>query len=888
MRYRRALLLVERPEDDARAALWALRRVAPSLERLVVVVVRAAPFSLAWLTGEPPADGESPAAVEALRAQAALAAPSVEVHPVSELSVKALTQLATAEALDLLVVSTRTLRTLAAVNELRRSVGITVLFAGAGGDGGAIDRVTCFAESHRGRAVIRPFLRDHLDAAMRVTLLAPPARSRPALASILEVAGIHARVEDGPPGPRSLREVLETAGAEPAAQLLVVARIPATALLGAPWPVPVLWLPPEASPRPFTQRAIDLADLLDDGGPLRVRVHHLATVGDLSPIADQELSFVTGGRVVATLATHDGEGQLPPGLAASALGVFRARAEPVDPVTAIEQQVGVVRAGPRPVILFDATVADEVLRVLAQLEGPPAPELLAVRLRPSVSCRSVRARLRALGLVPRVLDARAVLDEGPALDVSAVNDPVRLARVAARLRQAGFAVAGILHRGLVHPEVHGFATLSEPELVAGAPVVLGPALPPPLPAVTPPIAGNRIALELDNALARRWLVDAITHACESIHFQVYMVLDDDVGAPVEAALAEAGARGVKVRVLVDSLHGLHGSFGAKNPLLERLAARPGVELRVLRPITEVPSLSDLKQRDHRKLTVVDGALALLGGRNLSHEYYTGFGEVPLTPTSTWRAVPWLDAGARVEGPAVGALAAGFLEAWVGAGGEPFPLFTPPALGTTTARVITHRGLRDAHTLETYRQLIDSATSHLNVVNGFPLVLELQHALLQAIRRGVRVRVLSGHATPTHDGQPFKGPWATARAAATELVQSRLDPLVAAGGEAWTFAIHPLPGWAPGVGVVQPHVHAKLLTVDGQRCAVGSANLDITAAYWESELMLLVEDAALVRDCEAQIDARLAHSVRVDPGDPTWKQRAQRREWMRHWPGVLSV
>ncbi len=60
-----------------------------------------------------------------------------------------------------------------------------------------------------------------------------------------------------------------------------------------------------------------------------------------------------------------------------------------------------------------------------------------------------------------------------------------------------------------------------------------------------------------------------------MHLQIYMALDDDVGSAVEAALAEAGARGVTVRVVVDSLHGLHGSLGARNPLLERLGGRRG-------------------------------------------------------------------------------------------------------------------------------------------------------------------------------------------------------------------------------------------------------------------------------------------------------------------------
>jgi len=105
--------------------------------------------------------------------------------------------------------------------------------------------------------------------------------------------------------------------------------------------------------------------------------------------------------------------------------------------------------------------------------------------------------------------------------------------------------------------------------------------------------------------ARRWLLEAIAAATQRVHLQVYMAADDDVGSAVEAALAEAGARGVTVRVVVDSLHGAHGSLGVRNPLLERLGNRPGVELRAIDPITSPPSLVDLKQRDHRKIAVID-------------------------------------------------------------------------------------------------------------------------------------------------------------------------------------------------------------------------------------------------------------------------------------------
>ena len=81
------------------------------------------------------------------------------------------------------------------------------------------------------------------------------------------------------------------------------------------------------------------------------------------------------------------------------------------------------------------------------------------------------------------------------------------------------------------------------------------------------------------------------------------------------------------------------------------------------------------------------------------------------------------------------------------------------------------------------------------------------------------------------------------------------------------------------------MHAKALSADGVACAVGSANLDITASYWESEVLLVVEDPPVARALEARVDQLIAGSERVDP---EWQATAPRRQWMRRWPGVLSV
>lgn len=895
MRYRRALLLVD-PGKPAGPALSLLRRVAPGLEHLLVIALSPMP-AFAWFSGRrspEPAEGDS-AQLDALHQATEGVAPSVEVRLAPELGGEALAALCSAEEIDLLVFGSRSLTSASVVSVRRKRPSVAVLWATDEPTRGPMQEIGCVALDEGSRSAISAFLRDHADPSMHVTLLSPTALAPDDVAAALQVSGVEATVEvSSPPDVASMRQWLDEWTRARRIDLLVFARVPTAVLLGALVTAPVLLVPPPPASRPFLTRAIDVPDLVDDGGPMRARIDQVAAIGNLASVPDQALAFVSAGRVVATVTTHAGDAELPAGLAVASLGVYRVGdGAAADPAAAIEQRVAVVRPGERPLLLFDAALPDATLGALAAMHGPSIPELLAVRLRPTRSCHSIRQRLRAFGLSPRVLDARAVLDEGEALDVSDALDPVRLARVASRLRSTGFPVAAILHRGAVQPLVHGFAALrasdleSDPGQVALA--LRMPVAEPAGSAVTSRVLeGNRVEIEMDNATARGWLLEAIAQSKSTLHLQVYMALDDDVGGPVEAALAAAGARGVNVRVLVDSLHGFHGSFGTRNPLFERLAARPRVEVRTLRPITELPSLTDLKQRDHRKLVIADGRVALLGGRNLSHEYYTAFDEVRLTPESTWREVPWLDAGARVEGPAVAALSASFLEAWTEAGGAAFEIVSPLPAGTSPARVVVHRGLRDARTLEAYLELIDGATSHVYAVNGFPLVLELQHALLRALRRGVRVRTLFGHLTPTHDARAFGGPWAAARTAATELVHSRMDPLVEIGAEAYLFARHDVPGWSPGLGIVHPHVHAKAMSADGARCAVGSANLDITSSYWESELLLVVEDASVARAFEAQVDALMAASVQVKRDDSAWQALARRRTWLRHWPGVLSV
>jgi phosphatidylserine/phosphatidylglycerophosphate/cardiolipin synthase-like enzyme len=906
MNYSRILVLTK-VGSDARATFAALRFYAPSAAKVTVLAQQPA-HQVAWTTpSAPPDDNEAMiGALDRLRSSAESSAPEVDIRLAPPtLTVDEFTDLVASTGADLVAVDWQAHDSIPLVADVRKRTSVAVLYVP---DDTAptrlAGRLLCVALSPRERWAVAAFLNAHTGAHDRAVLLSPTLLSAEEVRQICDVTGLTLEVEIVPGTPSTVRRLLaEDSGT--AAHLIVLPRFPPAFLLPKRRGHPVLVLPSLRGTRAGAKaaRTIDVPDLVDDGETIRVRAEYVIGVGRRTPIADQELAFVREGSVVARAFTHDGECELASPLGES-VGIFRAaNGGGAGGLTSIETQVRVLGPDARPRLLFDAELMPDELRIVRDVTWA---EPVAVRIRSILSCRSLRARLRAAGLTPIVIDAATVLDEGDNRDVSPLVDAVRLARTAARLRARGFGIVAIVYGGSHQPSTVRFPALRPRELPTFAPPQAGAscdvrgatdgatcrvrsahfASQLDMTTGSEAIAGNRIEVELDNPKARNWLLDAINSSHERVHFQVYMAADDDVGRPVEAALAAAAARGVTVRVLVDSLHGLHGSFGLHNPILDRLSLRPGVELRLGKPITRESPLEDLKQRDHRKLVVVDGRVALLGGRNLSHEYYSGFDEVPLNPGMMWRMVPWLDAGARVEGPAVAALERSFLQAWQDAGGAAFDIPACAPAGTATARVIVHQGLRDAHTVDAYIALIDSARSHVYVVNGFPLLLEIQHALLRALTRGVQVRTLVGNLTPRHAEGPFEGPWANVRTAWTSFVHSRMDPLVAAGGECYEFVVPHLPGWDPAVGDLRPHVHAKTMSVDGRVCAVGSANFDVTAGYWESELVLVVEDEGIAAGVEARFDELLATSRRID-ADPDWPHRADLRRWMRYWPGVLS-
>jgi phosphatidylserine/phosphatidylglycerophosphate/cardiolipin synthase-like enzyme len=409
--------------------------------------------------------------------------------------------------------------------------------------------------------------------------------------------------------------------------------------------------------------------------------------------------------------------------------------------------------------------------------------------------------------------------------------------------------------------------------------------------------GNRFYAELDNAKARLRLFELIESATRSVHLQFYQVRPGEFSEQIVVKLIQRARAGVQVRLMVDALYSEQDVLGRQNPLLRSFEAEPGVELLALSPIgsRHEVDVTRLKRRDHRKLVIVDGQRALVSGRNCGDVHYRGFDELPIHDYTAHDRIPWLDAHVEVEGPLVREIAREFLDTWSQQGGKPprdrgalLPPIEPipSAAGTGRGRLVVHHGLVDTLGLSMYEAMLDLAEDHVIVVNDFPIVSTLERAILRLISRGVRVQLLTGSAAARRDdGSMF--PSKIHRTLFEHMVKARFEPLMLAGVEIYEYTTPASPNIVARGGRVRPYVHAKMMAVDGRVCSIGSANLDATASFWESEANVVVEDPEFCRELELELQGMIAGSLRLDPESEYWRsERAQRAVVGTLWPVSL--
>ena len=323
-----------------------------------------------------------------------------------------------------------------------------------------------------------------------------------------------------------------------------------------------------------------------------------------------------------------------------------------------------------------------------------------------------------------------------------------------------------------------------------------------------------------------WL-EAIRSARQTIHFEMYIIHEDDQGRLFADALIAKAREGVQVRLMYDWM----GGFGKTSRAFWRRLRDGGVEVRCYNPPRFDSPLGWLS-RDHRKLITVDRTVAFVTGLCVGRDW---------VGDPARGVAPWRDTGVELRGPAVADCEAAFAEAWAAAG-DPLAPPQPSTGGESPA--------------------LASADVDVRVVATVPYTAGL-------FRLDQLVAVLARDTLWLTDAY-FAGttPYVQAlRSAARDGVDVRL--LVPGASDIPIVRLFSRAGYRPlleaGVRVFEwngPMVHAKTAVADGRWARVGSSNLNIASWLGNRELDVIVEDEPFAQQLQAMYLADLDNATEV--------------------------
>ena len=195
---------------------------------------------------------------------------------------------------------------------------------------------------------------------------------------------------------------------------------------------------------------------------------------------------------------------------------------------------------------------------------------------------------------------------------------------------------------------------------------------------TPLVTGNRVTLLIDGPDTYKAMFHAIAGAHDHINLETYILEDDETGQQFANALIAKQRAGVQVNLMYDSV----GSRNAGREFFQQLRDA-GVRTLAYNPVNPLVAKAgwDVNERDHRKLLVVDGRTAFVGGVNISSVYRGGSFSKPSPRTGrTGKALPWRDTHLQIDGPVVADLQRMFIDTWAQQQGDPATHSTPASGG----------------------------------------------------------------------------------------------------------------------------------------------------------------------------------------------------------------
>jgi cardiolipin synthase len=407
----------------------------------------------------------------------------------------------------------------------------------------------------------------------------------------------------------------------------------------------------------------------------------------------------------------------------------------------------------------------------------------------------------------------------------------------AQLAKLPGVMAGVVHRLNNHPNVF------HPEV--------GPAL---AEAVTlaenlghgPILGGNAVELlaDYDDTFAR--LIADIERAENHLHLLFYIFADDRATAPVIDALGRAAKRGVRCRVLADSI----GSRPGLRTLIPKLT-KLGVEVHGVLPVSLAPwRKARVDLRNHRKIAVIDGKIGYTGSQNLIAADFK-------------KGLVYEDLMVRVTGPVVLELQYVFAADWFVETQEVLDTeseFPGPAIaGDIAGQVLpSGPGFPTQNNQRLFVSLVHGASRRVVLTTPYFIPDEpLFQAMQTATLRGVEVHLV-----------------------VSEVGDNRL---VALAQESYYEEL-----LESGVQIHLYHtnfLHAKHLSIDDSVALIGSSNLDIRSFALNAEVMLMIYDAGLVAKLAAVQDRYFAESRLLALS--TWRERSFRKKFAQNLARLAS-
>ena len=334
------------------------------------------------------------------------------------------------------------------------------------------------------------------------------------------------------------------------------------------------------------------------------------------------------------------------------------------------------------------------------------------------------------------------------------------------------------------------------------------------------LPGNRLTLLNSGAEYFPALIAAIDDAHDEVHLESYIFEDDTTGRAVAMALGNAAKRGVTVRVLVDGF----GSRDFPNTLMPGLL-KAGVQAMVYRPdIARFLLRRHRLRRLHRKLAMIDGRIAFVGGINVIDDLNT--------PHQT---PPRYDYAVCIEGALLQPIQKALYRLWeivVWARLNrryrlsPVPRAALLQVGEQSAAFLIRDNLRHRRDIEeAYLSAIADAHTEILIANAYFLPgRRFRRALSEAVGRGVRVTI---------------------------LLQGRIEYRL------FHYATQALYGKLLGAGIRifeyrRSFLHAKVAVIDAQWATVGSSNIDPFSLLLAKEANVVVRDARFAEELQRSL------------------------------------